>query len=519
MEKINKTVIKQKAKNSIFKTIFSRSFIFCFLLLFQIFAYFILLSSVIISGSIKYIFLIALTVIIGFFIINKTDDQMYTITWLFIILGFPVFGLFIYLFVNLQPQAKKLKKIYIKEIEETKGILKKDENIYSGIEEKNIYNLANYIYKYSGTIIDNNSELTYFASGVEKFKQLKEDLKNAKKFIFMEYFIIGKGKMWNEILEILIQKAKENIEIRLLYDGTCSFSRLPTRYPQELKQLGINCKVFSPIRPILTTYQNNRDHRKIVVIDGEIAYTGGINLADEYIEEIKPYGRWKDSAVRIKGNAVKDFTFLFLQIWNMKEKIKDDFYKYININHIEKSDGYIVGYGDSPYINEKIGQNIYLSMINSATEYIHIMTPYLIPSYELIQALKFAAQRGIDVKIIMPHVPDKKYAFWLARTYYQDLIDNNVKIYEWKPGFVHSKVFIVDGKQATVGSINLDFRSLFLHLECGCYIYKNSQIEKIESDYIETLSDCIFIDNNFMRAIPKYQIFLGKLLKLFAPLL
>ena len=304
-----------------------------------------------------------------------------------------------------------------------------------------------------------------------------------------------------------------------MYDGTCSFSRLPVKYPQELASHGIKCKVFYPIRPLLTTYQNNRDHRKITVIDGKIAYTGGVNLADEYINLINIYGKWKDAAIRMYGNAAKNFTYMFLQIWNMKEKEKEDFSKYLDIYVECKEDGFVTGYGDTPYDDERIGENVYLSMINSAQKYIHIITPYLIPSYEMLQALNFAAKRGVDVKIIMPHNPDKKYAFWLARTYYHNLIENGVEIYEWLPGFIHSKVFVVDDEQATVGSINIDFRSLFLHLECSSFLYKNSQILYIEKDYQETLKDCVKIDKKYLNNLPLYQKILGPIFKLFAPLL
>lgn len=513
--------LKQTAKKSIFRTIFSRSFIFASLLLLQLFTYFILLSSIIITGNVKYVLSVVITVIAGFIIINKNDNPMYTITWLFLILGFPVFGIFIYLFVSIQPQAEKRSKLYRKEYTRTKSTLipnqENQENLKK--ENKNIYNLSNYLYKYSGTIFDNYSKTEFLNSGESKFEALKKDLLNAKKFIFIEYFIIGEGYMWESILEILKQKAQEGVEIRVMYDGTCTYSRLPIKYPKELASYGIKCKVFSPIRPVFTTYQNNRDHRKIVVIDGDIAYTGGINLSDEYINLKQPYGQWRDASIRICGKATDNFTLMFLQIWNMREKEKETFDKYINIASSYESDGFVTGYGDTPYDNERIGENVYLSMINSATNYVHIITPYLVPSYEMIQALTFAAKRGVDVKIIMPSNPDKKYAFWLARNYYYPLIENGVQIYEWQPGFIHSKIFIVDDIQAVVGTINMDFRSLFLHLECGSYLYKNSQISVIEKDFQDVLTQCTQIDLDFLNNLPFIQKFCSKLLKLFAPLL
>lgn len=512
---------KKKAKKGLFRTIFSRSFIFALLLILQLFAYFFICSSIITSESIKYLSLVIITVILGFVIINKNDNPSMIITWLFLILGFPVFGMFIYLFTIVQPQVKTLKKEYIREFDRTKNTLAQNKKIISKLKEENeeIYNLSNYLNKYSGSIIDNNSDVKYFAWGIEKFEYLKKELKKAQKFIFMEYFIIDFGEMWSEILEILIDKAKEGVEVRLMYDGTNTFSRLPVKYPKELESLGIKCKVFSPIRPVFTTYQNHRDHRKIVVIDGKVAFTGGINLADEYIEKYERFGRWKDTGIMISGNAVKNFTLMFLQIWNMKSKNKENFKQYTDISYKVKSNGYILGYGDSPFDTERVGENVYLNMINTSKKYVHIMTPYLILGYEMIQALTFAAKRGVDVKIIMPHIPDKKYAFWVARTYYQNLINNGVKIYEWKPGFVHAKLFIVDDIQAAVGSINIDFRSLYLHLECSSYIYNNSEILNIEKDYKETLTECIEVNNDFIKKIPKIQMGLGQIFKLFAPLL
>lgn len=528
---------KKKAKKGLFRTIFSRSFIFALLLILQLFAYFFICSSILTSESVKYLSLIIIAVIFGFVIINKNDNPAIIITWLFLILGFPVFGIFIYFFTIVQPQVKTLKKEYIKEFDKTKDILDKDDEISQKLKKENedIYNLSNYLNKYSGSIIDSNSDIKYFAWGEEKFEYLKKELKKAQNFIFMEYFIIDFGEMWDEILNILIDKAQKGVEIRLMYDGTNTFSRLPVKYPKELESLGIKCKVFSPIRPVFTTYQNHRDHRKIVVIDGKVAFTGGINLADEYIGKYERFGKWKDTGVMISGNAVKNFTLMFLQIWNLKSKNKKEkkclataytveqyamlYQKYTNISYKTQSNGYVLGYGDSPFDTERVGENVYLQMINTAKRYVHIMTPYLILSYEMIQALTFAAKKGVDVKIIMPHIPDKKYAFWVARTYYQNLIDNGVKIYEWKPGFVHAKVFVVDDIQACVGSINIDFRSLCLHLECSSYIYNNSEILNIEKDYEKTLEECIEVNNDFIKKIPKIQIYLGQILKLFAPLL
>lgn len=467
--------------------------------------------------------MITLGLIFGLIVISKNDNPTLIITWLFLILGAPIFGIFAYLFIKIQPQFKLIKKRYEEKMQETKGLLKNDPTLSEALKKdnKHVYNLIQYMHRNCGTIAADGAGTTYFESGEKQFEKVKEDMKNAKKFIFIETFIISYGELWTEIQNILEQKAKEGIEIRLLYDGTCTFNRLPVKFPEMMKKKGINCKVFAPIIPVFTTYQNNRDHRKIIVIDGKIAYTGGTNFADEYVGKEEPYGKWKDSAIRITGNAVNNFTLFFLRTWNMKEKERENYSNYIMPTKpfSENHDGIITAYAENPYGSERIGENVYIDMIASANTYVHIMTPYLIPSYEMMRALTFAAKRGVDVKIIMPHTPDKRSAFWVARTYYSYLIKNGVKIYEWLPGFVHAKIFVVDGIQATVGSINLDYRSLYLHLECSSYLYKNSEIKNIEKDYRKNLNNSMIITQKFLNDLPLHQKLIGKILRFFAPLL
>lgn len=513
--------MKKTTKKGFFRAIFSRSFVFISLLLLQLLTYFVLMSSVILTGSVKYFVMIIICVFVGFFIINKNENPMYTITWLFLILGFPVFGIFIYIFVKIQPYVRKLKKTYISEFNSTKTLLKKDPHIYASLarEDRYLYNMSNYLYDYSGSIVDNQTRVKYFSDGKSNFEAIKEEIVKAEKFIFVEYFIIEEGVMWNSILDLLVQKAKEGVDVRVMYDGTCSFQRVPTRYYKTLQSMGLKVKVFSPLVPLFTTYQNHRDHRKILVVDGNVAFTGGINLADEYIGLIEPFGKWKDSGIMIEGNAVKDFTLMFLQMWNMKEKIKDNYLDYVSIDSRQEEDGYVIGYGDSPLSTERVGQSVYINMINSAKRYVYIVTPYLVPSYEMIQALTLAAKRGVDVRIILPHIPDKKSAFALAKTYYYPLNESKIKLYEWKPGFVHSKLFVVDDIQATVGSINLDFRSLFLHFECSVFMYKNSQIPMIKADIENLITESILIDNESIKNTKLSEKLLGKLLKLIAPLM
>ena len=369
-----------------------------------------------------------------------------------------------------------------------------------------------------------NTSVEYFSLGEDKFEALKRELRQAERFIFMEYFIVERGYMWDSILEILEEKVKEGVEVRVMYDGMCCLMLLPYHYPKVLEAKGIRCKMFSPIKPTLSTYQNNRDHRKIVVIDGHTAFTGGVNLADEYINRKVRFGHWKDTAIMLKGDAVLSFTMMFLQMWNVTERQQDDFSRYVLPRGTEVAGagdrgGFVLPYGDSPMDREQVGERVYLDILNQAKNYVHIMTPYLILDDEMENALCYAAKRGIDVTIIMPHIPDKKYAYLLARTYYPELIEAGVKIYEYTPGFVHAKVFVSDDEKAVVGTINLDFRSLYLHFECASYIYRNPVVLAVEQDYQDTLKTCALITMENCKNYSWGGKKLGRLMRLVAPLM
>ena len=353
---------------------------------------------------------------------------------------------------------------------------------------------------------------------------MKKELEKAKRFIFMEYFIVERGEMWDSILEILERKVQDGVEVRFMYDGMCCLVLLPYSYPRELRTKGLKAKMFAPIRPALSTYQNNRDHRKILVIDGHTAFTGGINLADEYINRKVRFGHWKDTGIMVKGDAVTSFTMMFLQMWNITEKEPEDYGRYLRDPEFfyppELSmEGFVIPYGDSPLDQETVGELVYLDIINTARNYVHIMTPYLILNYELVQALQFAAKRGVETIIIMPHIPDKEYAFLLAKAHYEELIRAGVQIYEYTPGFVHAKVFTSDDEKAVVGTINMDYRSLYLHFECAAYIYRNEVIKDVERDFKETLAKSQVITLEECRHYPWYKKFAGRVLRLFAPLM
>ncbi len=437
-------------------------------------------------------------------------------SWITVILAMPIFGVLFYLFVRIQPQARKINKRIGSLISETKPYMTQ-KHMFD--ENSDMAGLSRYMNEYAGFPIYNNSDVKYFASGEEKFEELITQLKQAEKFIFLEYFIIDEGKMWDTILEILKEKVKEGVEVRLMYDGTCMFALLPHSYPKQMEKFGIKCRVFSPIRPALATYQNNRDHRKILVIDGRVAFTGGINLADEYINEINRFGHWKDNAVMVTGEAVRSFTMMFLQTWNITSAEKEDYKKYTTEVSVDNENGYVMPYGDQPFDNENVGEYVYMDIINKAKKYVYITTPYLILDDEMMRCLEQASKRGVDIKIIMPHITDKPSAYYIARTYYPKLIDRGIEIYEYTPGFIHAKTFVSDDKKAVVGTINMDFRSLYLNLECAAYMENVSAVKDIYNDYMKTLEKCQKITMEDCDRYNPVLKFIGKILWIVAPLM
>jgi cardiolipin synthase len=390
-------------------------------------------------------------------------------------------------------------------------------------ESRHEYGFFKYLYERGHFPAYDNASVKYFPLGEDKYKELVYQLERAEDFIFMEYFIVERGEMWNTILDILVRKVRQGVEVRFMYDGTCTLSLLPKNYPAYLNKLGINCKVFAPMKPLLSTHQNNRDHRKIAIIDGRVAFTGGVNLADEYINKKRRFGHWKDTAIMVGGEAVNSFTLMFLQMWNIDEHRPENYGRYLRTGSYTEPGmrvgGFVAPYGDCPYSKEEIGERVYLDVLNKAKDYVHIMTPYLILDEEFINTLIYTAQRGVDVKLILPHIPDKKYAYLLARTHYKELISEGVQIYEYVPGFVHAKVFVSDDERAVVGTINLDYRSLYLHFECAAYIWKNPAVFDVEDDFQSTLKKCMRID---MQNCEEYSLvgkIVGKALKLVAPLM
>lgn len=524
MENVGMRLLK-RGKRGIFRAVFSRGGLFIALLLLQMLIPLTLYGrfqdfATHYYGWITFVYIVAVI-----YLLNSSIDPSAKLTWLILIMVAPAFGIGMLIYTKLDVGHRAIKDRVEKIDEDTRTCIGQRSEVIEKLkaESPETFALAQYIQRGGCHPVYENNQVKYYSSGEEKFKDLLKELENAKHFIFLEYFIIEEGVMWGKVLDILAKKAKEGVDVRLMYDGTCEFSTLPHDYPKRIKSLGIQCKMFAPATPFLSTHYNYRDHRKIVVIDGHTAFTGGINLADEYINLVNKHGHWKDSAIMVKGEAVKSFTLMFLHLWNVDEKavnIKDfDRHLSLPVGKFIDSRGYVIPYGDCPLDKDKTGEMVYMDILNRAEKYVHIMTPYLILDGEMETAIKFAAERGVDVSIIMPGVPDKKSAFALAKTHYKELLDAGVKIYEYTPGFVHSKVFVSDDIKAVVGTINLDYRSLYHHFECAAYLFGTDCIADIEKDFIETREKCSLVTYETIKKEKLIVKLRGQLLKAVAPLL
>lgn len=471
-----------------------------------------------IISAVFYIFMITV-------IVNSDHDASSKITWLTIMAFLPIFGALLYIYTTVDIGHRVLKKKVTHILKNTKNKITQDKSVIDKAEEicPDVADLNYYLNKSGRFPLYENTDVTYYPIGEKMFQSMLVELDKAKDFIFMEYFIVDDGYMWDNILEVLIKKANEGVDVRVMYDGTCEFALLPRTYPSSLEKLGIHCKVFSPVSPFISTHYNYRDHRKIMVIDGKTAYNGGINMADEYINYTHKYGHFKDVGVMLKGDAVDSFTLMFLQMWSVNER-HCDFSKYLNVGDNLSaggyfSNGFVMPFGDCPLDEYDVGKSVYMDILNRAKDYVYIMTPYMIMDGELENSLTFSAERGVDVRIILPHISDSFVAQALAKTHYKKLLDAGVKVYEYTPGFVHAKVFVSDDVKSVVGSINMDYRSLYHHFECATYMYGTRCIDDIKSDYKDTLAKCQQVTYESIKNDKWYIKLIGKVIKFVAPLI
>ena len=509
-------------RKGLLSLIFSRFFVIALLLALQVGI--IIVAYVFFMDKVTYLVGIVrfFSLIMVLYLFNCPMDSSAKLTWMFIISIAPLLGTGFLWFTQSNLGHRMERDMLKKQIDLTRNSIEQPENVIRELEHdgSGTDDLCRYLKRSGCFPLYDQTEVTYFPSGEAKFKAMLEEMEKAEKFIFMEYFIVEEGYMWGRILDVLTRKVKEGVEVRVMYDGMCEMSTLPADYWKLLGKVGIKSKPFSPIKPFVSTHYNYRDHRKILVIDNKVAFNGGVNLADEYINHIERFGHWKDTAIMLKGPAVRSFALLFLQMWNIDEKNPDyDAWLGQEAPEPKEAKGYVMPYGDSPLDEYKVGETVYMDILNRATDYVHIMTPYLILDDELETALKYAAQRGVDVKMILPGIPDKKIVYALAKTHYIQLLEAGVQIFEYTPGFVHAKVFVSDDTKAVVGTINLDYRSLYHHFECATYLYKTACIPEIEGDFRETLTKCREVTRETLKKEPLFIKIAGPIAKLVAPLL
>ena len=515
-------ILLKKGQSGIVHAVFSRFGLILLMLavqvmiLFSIFQWFYEVIPHIFGGT------VILTSAIVVYLLNSRVNPTAKITWLIILLILPVFGVLLFVYTQSDLGHRVLKEWANKMISDTRSCIRQDEAVAKRLAEENggVAALAHYMGRSGSHPVYDKTAVTYFPLGEDKFEEMLGQLEAAEHFIFMEYFIVSEGIMWGRVLEILARKAAAGVDVRVMYDGTCEFALLPHDYPKRLRRLGIKCKIFAPASPFVSTHYNYRDHRKILVIDGHTAFNGGVNLSDEYINQKKKFGHWKDTAVMVKGEAVKSFTLMFLQMWGMDGgKAEFDTFLAYPALPVQEAKGYVIPYGDRPLDEDQLGERVYMDILNRALKYVHIMTPYLILDGEMETALKFAAERGVEIVVLLPGIPDKRIPYALAKTHYASLLESGVKIFEYTPGFVHAKVFVSDDQEAVVGTINLDYRSLYHHFECATYMYGTDCVPKIEKDFQDTLLKCRQVTKETLRHEKWTMRLLGSLMKVAAPLL
>ncbi|MFQ9892487.1 MAG: cardiolipin synthase [Emergencia sp.] len=427
--------------------------------------------------------------LMSLFIIWRDDNPEYKMGWILLVCLLPILGVTMYIFFGNKRPSKSLKRKIDPQEKRHREDLRQEEDL-AGKAAPRLLNTVNYIAEKGPYPAWTNTSTKYYALGDDAFPDMLTDLKNAKRFIFMEYFIMAEGKMWNQIHQILKEKAAAGVDVRIIYDDMGSINTLPQNFAGELKKEGIKAMAFNRVRPVASLVYNNRDHRKIMVIDGDIGYSGGYNIADEYINQLVRFGHWKDSGIRLVGAAVWNYTVMFLTMWNAFKKTEEDFgaFRPSSCDMGKASDGIVQPYSDSPLDDENLGENVYLEILSQAEDYVYIFTPYLIIDNEMKTAMVLAAKRGVDVRLVTPAIPDKKIIFRLTRSYYGPLLKAGIKIYEYTPGFIHAKSYLSDDKIGVVGTINMDYRSLFLHFECGTLMIGCEALTDLKRDCVDTFA-------------------------------
>lgn len=502
---------------NIFKFIMSKVFIISFLILLQISLLIFLAFKLWQVGLYIYFTFNALSILASLFILNRSFNPAYKISWIMLVLAVPIAGYIFYLiFGSLRLSKSKRQRIKTLDLQ-----LKEVASKYSSqikIEDANMEKLAKYINNITGQVPWDNTMSKFLPSGEEFYNELLKQLEKAEKFIFMEYFIVREGEMWESIKDVLRRKVDSGVDVRFIYDDFGSINKIGPKFKKELIKLGIKVVNFNPYRPRLTMVINYRDHRKITIIDGNVGFVGGANLADEYINRVRKFGYWKDATVMIKGEAVWNLTLLFLQMWQYSTKDTFDYSIYRpTISY--PTTGFVLPFGDGPLDGHQTIEMSYINIIASAKKYVYITTPYLVLDNELATCLKNAAQSGVDVRIMMPHIPDKKIVFMISRSYYYDLIEAGVKIYEFLPGFLHSKYLVSDDEVAIVGTANLDYRSFYLHYEVVTLLYKTESVIDVKEDFDKATEVCHLVSLKEAKDVSLLKRAFVSFLRVFSPMI
>ena len=433
------------------------------------------------------------SVLVAMHVISRHEKPGYKLTWVFTLLVLPIFGGVFYLAMRLQPSVLRFRKQVAYSLQSLCERMPYHEGALEAVQEASgAARLPRYLQNHAGFPVCPTRRIEYFSSGEAFFEGLLRELPKARRYIFIEFFIIQEGDMWGRVLEILKEKVRQGVEVRVLYDDFGCFLKLPRHYSEELRRLGIQCEVFTPFRPVLSMLQNNRDHRKIVSIDGEIAFTGGANLADEYINRVDRFGRWRDAALLCEGAPAWSLTLMFLQMWGLATRKTPLYERFLPPPSAEAvlPGVYVQPYADSPLDVENVAEHVYMQIIAGARDYLYISTPYLIVDDLMVSALTLAAKSGVDVRILTPERWDKRLVHITTRSYYRQLIEGGVKIYEFAGGFNHSKTFVCDDSIATVGTVNMDYRSLYLHFECGACVYGGQTVLDVKRDFLQSIERC-----------------------------
>lgn len=462
--------------------------------------------------------------LLALWVTTRNENPAYKISWIFLILAVPLFGILMYFFFSQRRLGPKERDRASALTERTRPYLLPSEESLRQLHERTEggFRQSEYIYAASSYPVWEHTQTKYFPMGVDFWESLVADLRKAEKYIYMEYFIVEHGVMFDTILDILTEKVQQGVEVRFMYDDIGTMNKVPKDFAATLRSRGIQCVIFNPLRPVLNSMFNNRDHRKITVIDGKVGYTGGANLADEYINARERFGTWKDAAIRLEGEAVWSLLILFLQMWCYASHAPENLEAYLPArkeNAAVPTDGFVQPFGDNPLDNNPVCQRAYLNMITRAKRYVYINTPYLDIGNEMLDALTMAAKSGVDVRMTVPHIPDKKMVFFLTQAFYPVLLRAGVKVYEYTPGFIHSKTFVCDDRYGMVGTINLDFRSLYLHWEDGVWLYGTSCLQAMKEDFLATVEISHEVTYAETQAVGPAGRFIQAILRMFGPLL